>query len=67
MQLRKQGPHGKYFRKDMADRKIDLIGTRKYVCLAKNFIGSFIEIHCSKNWTFDLKHDFLFLENEDLP
>jgi hypothetical protein len=60
MQLRKQGPHCKNFGKDMTDRKLDLVGTRKGVRLTKEFLGSFVEIHRSKNWTFDLKHDFLF-------
>jgi hypothetical protein len=62
MQLRKQRPHGKYFGKDMTDRKLDLVGTRKGVRLSEKFIGCFIEIHCSKNWALNLKHNFLFSE-----
>jgi hypothetical protein len=46
----------------MTDSKFDVVGTRKGVSLTKGLIGSIIEIHRSKNWAFDLKHDFLFSE-----
>jgi hypothetical protein len=62
MQLRKQGSHSEDLGEDMTDRKFDVVGTRKGVRLTKKLIGSHIEIHRSKNWTFDLKHDFLFSE-----
>ena len=59
MQLRKQGPHGKDLGEDMTDGKFDVVGTRKGVSLTKEFSGSISEIHRGKDWTFDLKHDFL--------
>jgi hypothetical protein len=62
MQLGKQGPHSKDLGEDMADKKFDIVGTRKGVRLTKEIIGSIIEIYSGKNWSFDLKHDFLLPE-----
>jgi hypothetical protein len=61
MQLREQGLHGKNLGEDMADRKLDVVGARKSVRLAKDNIGSMIEIYRGKNWSFDLEHDFPLL------
>ena len=62
MQLRKQGPHSKDLGQDVTDGKFDVVGMRKGVRLTKEIIGSIIEIHRGKNWTFDLKHDVLVSE-----
>jgi hypothetical protein len=62
MQLRKQRLHSKDLGEDMTDREFDVVRMRKSVRLTKDLVGSFIEIHRRKNWTFDLKHDFLFSE-----
>jgi hypothetical protein len=35
---------------------------RKGIRLTEEIIAPFIEIHRSKNWTLDLKHDCLFSE-----
>jgi hypothetical protein len=62
MQLRKQGPHSKDLGEDMTDSKFDAVRTCEGVRLTKEIIGSFIEIHRSKNRTFDLKQNFLLSE-----
>jgi hypothetical protein len=62
MQLRKQGLHSEDLGEDMTDKKFNMVRARNGIRLTKELFGSFIEIHRSKNWALDLKHDFLFSE-----